>query len=124
MPFFAGVQMPESEFLQTVYPKMRLNQRNRILLVFLDSNNVSPYEFDPHDMSIPYFNGVWQGFLHTFSKYNGIKKSKYFDLEKKKSESKNETLHFKMKGKPEKKAKRNKAKPQSIPIDIQISIII
>ena len=122
MPFFAGLQMREGEFLEDVYPKMKNSQKNRLLLIFLDSNSVSPYEFDPQDLSLPHFDGVWSSFLKDYSKYHGVKKSKYFDLEKKKSPlSKKEVLYLKMKPKPDKKVKKNKAKPSATPLDVQLS---
>jgi hypothetical protein len=122
MPFFAGLQMPEGEFLEDVYPKMKNSQKNRLLLIFLDSNSISPYEFEPHDLSLPHFDGVWGSFLRDYSKYHGVKKSKYFDLEKKKSPlSKKEVYCLKMKAKPDKKAKKQKTKPKATPLEVQLS---
>ena len=46
MPFIIGIQIAESDFIQTVYPKMKNNQSNRQILVFLDSKSISPYQFE------------------------------------------------------------------------------
>jgi hypothetical protein len=121
MPFIAGIEIAETSFLQSVYPKMKANQKNRMLMVFLDSNNVSPYEFDPKDIFLPSFGGAWNVFLREFGKLHMYKKSKYFDLEKRKLPNKKEETRFKFKAKPDKKAQVNKSKPKLITLDQQMS---
>lgn len=86
----------------------------------MDSNNLSPYQFDPSNIFLPNFEGAWFNFMSSFQKVHGIKKSKYIELDKKKSTSKKEMLHFKMKSKPDKKAVLNKSKPKYTPLDTQI----
>lgn len=105
--------------MQSVYPKMKTNQSNRLLLIFIDSNSISPYEFDPQQIFLPSFGGAWQDFFARFSKLHTIKKSKYIELDKKKLSNKKESYVFKMKAKPDKKATINKSKTKVIPIEQQ-----
>lgn len=91
-----------------------------MLFVFLDSGNLSPYEFDPQIIFLPQMNNLWSDFLRDYSKYHGVKKSKHFDLERQKIDSKKELLKLKMKSKPDKKATRNKSKSKTFPLDQQI----
>lgn len=123
MPFIAGIQMSEDSFIKDIYPDLKKNQKSSIMMVFLDSGNISPYEFDPQNIFLPNFGGVFTGFLKEFSKYHGIKKSKHFDLEKHKIDSKKEILKIKMRSKPDKKPTKNKSKVKHQTFDQQVSSI-
>ena len=110
MPFICGVKISEHKFLTQVYSKMKITQKNRMLMCLLDSNSVTPYEFDSQDLFLPHFKGAFGKFLTDFSSFHSIKMSKYFTLEKTKLPNKQEMLSFKMKQKPDKKHQKNKAK--------------
>lgn len=121
MPFLSGIQMTESAFLEDIYPDLRKNQKSSILLVFLDSGNISPYEFDPRNLFLPHFGGVLSNFLRDFTKYHSMKRSKHFELEKHRLDAKKEILKLKMKSKPDKKSTKNKSKVKNPPHDQQVS---
>lgn len=118
MPFLAGVQMNEAAFLSDVYPNLTRNQKSCILFAFLDSGNLSPYEFNPQNIFLPHMGNIWADFIRDFSKYHGVKKSKHFELEK--MAGTNGLLKFKMKVKPDKKVTRNKAKVKIFPPEQQV----
>lgn len=121
MPFLAGIKMTEADFLHDIYPDLTKNQKSSILLVFLDSGNISPYEFDPHNIFLPQFGGVLVNFLKDFTKYHGVKKSKHFELEKHRLDAKKEILKLKMKIKSDKKSTKNKSKLKNQPYEQQVS---
>ena len=94
-----------------------------MMFVFLDSGNISPYEFDPQNIFLPQMNGIWLDFMRDYSKFHGVKKSKYFELEKHKFDSKKDILKIKMKAKPDKKPIKNKSKAKNFTHDQQVGTI-
>ena len=121
VPFFTGVKVAEADFQSKILPTMKGNQGNKVLLIYLDSNSLIPYEFKPEDFDLPHFNGAFQKFMSDYGKYHGLKKSRFIEVEKKKV-GKKEVHKLKMRAKAEKKVSVNKSKPKVVPLDILYSM--
>lgn len=113
MPFMAGINIPEADFNAHILPGMKRSQKNRILIVMLDSNTFVPYELTlEQDLLIPSLNGVWSGFLKDTTKHHWIRKSRCVEFEKKESpQLRRDIWRFKLRSKPDKKVTKQKPKP-------------
>ena len=107
--------MADNDFDERVLKNIRLNQKNQILFVYLDSQIVAPYETKETDVWLPQLGGSWHRFLNDYSKYHGFKKSRSVEIEKIKVKGKPDFLKFKFLKKIDKKATPNKSRPKSIP---------
>jgi hypothetical protein len=124
MPFILGKQMSESNFQSKILTKMQANQRNRILIIYLDSSGALTYEFNPKDLVVPHFNGAFGHFVKEFGKLHGLKESRYLQIEKSKVQGrKEEVIGFRLRSKVEKKAVKNKSRPKLITQSQQLAYI-
>lgn len=113
--FCYGIKMAEVDFEERVLKKIKNNQKNQILFVYLDSQLIVPYEIKETDVWLPQFGGAWHKFLNEFGKYHAFKKSRSIDLEKIKVKGKLDFLKFKFLKKIEKKPIVNKSRPKTLP---------
>ena len=104
--------------MQSILPKVKSNQQNHVLIVYLDSNLVTSHNFDLNEIQIPHFGGAWIKFLDSYSKFHGVKKSRNIDIERIKIKGSEDHLKFKIKNKPDKKQTLNKSKPKQIPPEV------
>ena len=112
MPFMAGINISEADFHSKIFPAMKNTQKNRILIVMLESNTFAPYEFSPEqDLLAPSLQNIWTGFIKESSKHHWIKKSRCIEFEKKESpQLAADVWKFKMRLKPDKKVTKTKPK--------------
>jgi hypothetical protein len=124
MPFVAGINIPESDFMTKIFPSVKNSQKNRILIIMLESNTFMPYEFSPEqDLLVPSLNGVWANFIKDGSRCHWIKKSRCVEFERKESpQSRRDIWRFKMRAKPEKKVSKQRPKSPITLVDCKRSL--
>lgn len=126
MPFMAGINIAEADFNTQILPGMKRSQKNRIMIVILDSNTFVPYEFTlEQDLLVPSLNNVWSTFLKDVTKYHWIKKSRCIEFEKKESpQFRRDIWRFKLRLKPDKKVTKQKPKPPATLAECKSSIVM
>lgn len=77
-------------------------QQNRMVIYYIEENEIECLNFEPSAISVPQFKGIFSKFQKSFDKMHKIKKSRFVRLDKHKKKGKS-YYEFRVKTKPEKK---------------------